>query len=265
MRFPWSTQPSLQVLKEKERRADKKSFVLVQAREGPFGRKITVFHYEKSRSSDCIAKYLDGFQGSLMTDGLKVYQTYCEKRSEISHGGCWSHSRRKFADAVKGKKSRNSVAKDFMLLIKELFTAEDLAKNMTDSERADYRQMQVRPIISKIEKLLNENINNYPKSSLTGKALGYLDSQWEYLTRFLEDPRLEIHNNYVERQIKPFVIGRKSWLFADTEAGGHANAIFYSLINTAKENGLNSYDYVCRLLRGIADGETPDNLLPFAF
>ena len=93
----------LQVLNEKGRRADQKSFLIGQAREGPPGKSIILFHYEPSRSSKIMANYLRGFKGSLLSDGLAVYQSYSQM-AQISHGGCWSHARRSFADAFKAKK-----------------------------------------------------------------------------------------------------------------------------------------------------------------
>ena len=212
---------SFQVLKEKDRPADRKSYVLVQTREGPPGQKITVFHYEKSRAKATIEKYLDGFSGSFLTDGLGVYQTFSNENSQVSHGGCWAHARRKFADAAKGKKNRVVAAKQMLLLIKDLFKAEKEIVCCDVDGKLEKRAKDCKPIIDKIHDLLAKGLVSYPANSLTGKAFKYLDNQWDYLTRFLEYPHLIIHNNYVERQIKPFVLGRKAWLFADSERGAH--------------------------------------------
>ena len=105
-----------------------------------------------------------------------------------------------------------------------------------------------------------------PKSAL-GKAIYYLLEQWPYLTRYLEDGRLELSNNRAERSIKPFVMGRKNWLFANTPGGAQASAMIYSLIETAKENGLDPYRYLLWVLHNApqlsqTDEAWPESLLP---
>ena len=252
----------LQVLKEKGRRPDQKSFLLVQAREGPPGQKIVLFHYEKSRASAVISRYLEGFCGALVTDGLAVYDSYCQGK-HINHGGCWSHARRRFAEALKGKKKRSGVAKTAMEIIKELFLIEKEVQGKPLSDIARIRRTQSQAHIEELKDLWVDNIDQIPQKSLTGKALHYLKNQWDLLTMFLEDPRLPIHNNYVERQIKHVATGRKSWLFCDTVAGAHASAAFYSLMVTAKENGLNPYDYMCDVLTRLPTETDLESLLPF--
>lgn len=252
---------TLQVLKEKGRRADQKSFMIVQAREGPPGKKITVFHYEKSRSKETIAQYLDGFSGSLVTDGLATYQSYCQFQNSISHGGCWAHARRKLMEAVKGKKRNNGLAKQILLLVNELFKIErDLN---TDEEKLAARKEKSQSVINEIKLLIDDKVLSIPKKSLTGNALNYVLNQWEMLTKFLSDPKLPIHNNYIERQIRTYVIGRKAWLFADTTSGAHANALFYSILNTARENNLNINDYLVKILSAPITSENIESMLPY--
>ena len=255
---------SLQVLKEKGRRADQKSYMLVQAREGPPGRSIVLFHYEKSRAALVLDQYLNGFSGSLVTDGLSSYQTCVGNRVGISHGGCWAHARRKFADAVKGKKNNTGVAKDAILLIKELFEIEKSIKGKGADVIQAARTEKSEPVIKAIESLWTSRIGLIPRKSLSGKALHYLKNQWELLTRFLKDPNLPIHNNFVERQVRPLAVGRRAWLFCDTPAGAQASATFYSLLVTAKENGLDPMDYLIRVFSEIDQCDDLTLLLPFA-
>ena len=252
----------IQVLKEKDRRPDQKSFLLVQAREGPRGQKIVLFHYHRSRAALVIGEYLEGFSGALVTDGLAVYGSYCQGRY-INHGGCWAHARRRFVEALKGKKKRSGVAKVAMEIINELFAIEKELKGRPLPEVARIRRTQSQAHVEELRDLWVNNVDQIPKSSLTGKALHYLKNQWPLLTAFIEDPRLPIHNNYVERQIKHVATGRKSWLFCDTVAGANASAAFYSLMITAKENGLNPYDYICDVLRRLPTETDLESLLPF--
>ena len=115
----------------------------------------------------------------------------------------------------------------------------------------------------KLRKLCDENINRIPAMSLTGKALRYLNGQWDYLTRFLSDPRLPAHNNFVEQRIRKFVIGRKAWLFAQSTQGAHAAATLYSLLHTARDNGLNPYQYLCDILIQVNTETDLRTLLPY--
>ena len=119
---------SMQVLAETDRRPDQKSFMIVQAREGPLGKSIVLYHYEKSRSARAIEPYIQGFTGAMVSDGLSVYQSLSTEHENISHGGCLAHARRKFADAVKGKKKRMGIAKEALLILKEVFAIESQLK-----------------------------------------------------------------------------------------------------------------------------------------
>ena len=255
----------IQVLKEKGRRADQKSFMIVQAGSMGDGKDITLFHYEKSRSAETIKKYFEGFTGHIVSDGLMVYQSILDTRAGVTHGGCWSHARRKFMDAVKGKKkSSGGTANQFVQLIDDLFDIEKKIKGKPPDEVKKVRQEESKKIIENIDELLKEKLTAIPKKSLTGKALNYLANQWEYLTRFLDHPELPIHNNHVENEIRPIAVGRKAWLFADTTEGAEASAIYYSLLMTAKRNGRNPQQYLCDVFSRIHTEEDLELLLPFA-
>ena len=116
-------------------------------------------------------------------------------------------------------------------------------------ERYTKRLEQAKPVLDALLAWANDLIPRTAPKSALGKALHYLKEQWPYLVRYLEDGRLELSNNRAERSIKPFVMGRKGWLFSNTPAGAQASAVIYSLIETAKENGLNPYQYLLWVLR----------------
>ena len=253
-----------QVLKEQGRQPQSKSFMLVQGYNEGNGRSITTFHYETSRSTETVGKYLKDFKGKLQTDGLEVYSSYCLVHGLV-HGGCWAHGRRKFNDALKGKKKgKNSLAAEMVVLIDKLFEIEREIKGKPPDEILKERGLRSRPIVEQMEEIIRSKINALPAKSLTGIALRYLNNQWEKLTAFLTHPELELSNNFIERQIKHFATGRKSWMFADTVAGAHASAIFFSLAASAKLNKLNPYEYFKELLTGLAEGKSPEALLPFS-
>ena len=131
----------------------------------------------------------------------------------------------------------------------QLFKLEQALAELTPEERYEKRLEQEKPVLDALLSWANEmQTRTAPKSTL-GKAIHYLLEQWPYLTRYLEDGRLELSNNRAERSMKPFVMGRKNWLFANTAGGARASAVIYSLIETAKENGLNPYRYLMWVLQ----------------
>ncbi|NRA69174.1 MAG: transposase [Pseudobacteriovorax sp.] len=186
--------------------------MLVQAREGPPGKNIVIYNYEKSRAANVIAPYIAGFKGAMVSDGLLVYQNLTSNNEHINHGGCLAPARRKFAEAVKGKRNRASVAKSTLEILKKIFKIEADIKGLSLDQIRGMRKNKSIPLMLEYRKLLDDNSSRIPAKSLTGKAIGYSLGQWEYLTRFLDDPRLPAHNNYVEQRIRKFVIGRKTWL-----------------------------------------------------
>ncbi len=258
---------TLQVLKEQNRLPTSKSYMVVQARGDPGGRAIVLFHYSPSRSRDAMESLLKDFSGILLTDGLSVYNSYCDGRPSVVHAGCWSHARRKFTDAQKGalpSSRKGSLAKVAVDLIDKLFAIEAEYSKSRDTEfLLKIRIEKSLPLIEELETWLTTNLQSVPKKSLTGQAMRYLSNQWPKLLHFLDDGKIPLHNNFVENAIRPFALGRKNWLFSDGEAGAEASAILYSLLVTAKINGLNPGQYLTRALCGIAAGEDPNLHLPF--
>jgi transposase len=148
--------------------------------------------------------------------------------------------------------------------IQKLYRIETLIKTMPLEQRHAIRQEKSVPLLNQFKAWLDTSADNVLPESLLGKAIHYSINQWEKLIRYTEDGRLDIDNNRSERAIKPFVIGRKSWLFSQTANGAHASAILYSVIETAKANGLIPFDYLMHVLEKCVEPDCdPEELLPW--
>ena len=180
------------------------------------------------------------------------YQGYHRLPGNIRVVGCWAHARRKFDEALSTlpqEKRKDSPAAIGECDCSRLFKLEQALAELTPGERYEKRLEQEKPVLDALLSWANEmQAKTAPKSAL-GKAIHYLLEQWPYLTRYLEDGRLELSNNRAERSMKPFVMGRKNWLFANTPGGAQASSVIYSLIETAKENGLDPYRYLLWVLQ----------------
>jgi hypothetical protein len=201
-----------------------------------------LYEYQPDRRAEHPKLFLKNFSGYLHADG---YEGYHDLSGDIKVVGCFAHARRKFDEAVKGlstKDQANSTAMIGKRFCDKLFSLErDFAK-LSAEERFEKRQELSKPVLDEFYIWLG-TLTPTPKTGLY-TAVVYARNQREYLERYLEDGRLEISNNRAERSIKPFVIGRKNWLFANTPRGAEASAILYSIIETAKENGLKPYEYL---------------------
>jgi len=157
-----------------------------------------------------------------------------------------AHARRRFSDAVKaqGRNRKRGKAHRGLSLIRKLYRVEQQARKLTADERYARRQKHAWPVLDEMRSWLDDVLPHVPPSSATGKALSYLHNEWEQLIRYLDDGRLEIDNNGAENAIRPFVLGRKNWLFSASVKGVKASANLYALIETAKANGLEPYAYL---------------------
>ena len=180
------------------------------------------------------------------------------------HVGCLAHARRKFDEAVKAqtRTGRGGLAKQGLELIQKIYRVEREARDreLDCHARKQLRDEKAKPIWDELRKWLDRSIGQVPPQTLTGKALGYLDKQWPRLTRCLDDGRVEVDNNLAENAIRPFVMGRKAWLFSDTPAGADASARLYSLIETAKANGLEPYAYLRHVFTELPKATTVDDI-----
>ena len=223
---------------------------------------IVLYDFHNSRAAACVVNYLDGYQGYLHVDG---YQAYA--RTEATLIGCWAHARRKFIDAKKLQgKNKTGKADVVLSLIQKLYGVESRIKDKSVDDKYTARQEVSLPILSKLKIWLEQDQPNLVGNSKLIEAANYLANQWHKLIRYVDDGRLSIDNNIAERAVKPFVIGRKNWLFSQTANGAHASATLYSIVETAKINGLIPFNYICACLDELCQPEPDiDSLLPWNF
>jgi hypothetical protein len=256
---------TVQVLKEPNKTAQSKSYLWLQ-RGGPPDQPVLLYDYDPGRGAGVPKRLLEGFAGTLQTDGYDGYNAVVAV-NHLTHLGCFAHARRKFDEAIKaqGKQPRFGLAQQGLALIQKLYGVEKAARTATPEERYIYRIQHARPILDQLRTWLNDSLPQVPPQTATGKALNYLHNEWDKLIRYLDDGRLEIDNNRAENAIRPFVIGRKNWLFSDSVRGVKASANLYSLIETAKANGLEPYAYLRRVFAELPRAETVEDfeaLLP---
>ena len=257
---------TLQVLHEPGKKPQTDSFMWLYRTGGDTDKPIVLYEYQPGRGAKHPKEFLSGYKGYLHTDG---YQGYHSLPEDITVVGCWAHARRKFDEAVKSLpkgKVKGSSASQGLTYCNLLFGIEQEIASMTAEERRKERLEQAKPVLDAMLAWANSR-TAAPKSAL-GKAFHYLKEQWPYLTNYLKDGRLEISNNRAERSIKPFVIDRKNFLFANTPKGATGSAIMFSLIQTAIENSLDPYKYLTWLLKtannaDLTDSEIVKKLLPW--
>jgi hypothetical protein len=256
---------TVQVLKEKGKTAASKSYMWVQ-RGGPPDKSVILFDYDPSRSGKVPQVLLADYKGWLQTDGYDGYLAIGSS-VDVEHIGCWAHARRKFVEAATAAgKKKKSKATQAVSLIGKLYAIEKRIRGSDANHRFAVRQKEVPPIFAKIQEWMSDLAPRVLPSSATGRALAYLHGQWSRLTRYIEDGRLEIDNNLAENAIRPFVVGRKNWLFSNSVAGAKASANLYGLIETAKANGLEPYAYLRHVFETIPAAQTVDDfdaLLPW--
>lgn len=257
---------TLQVLHEPGREAQSKSYLWLY-RSGRDGPPIVLYDYQQTRSKEHPIQFLSGFKGYLHVDGYQGYNDL----PDVTLVGCLAHARRKFDESLKAlpTTSRDGpvTAKVGLDFCNRLFKIERGLKDATPEERYHGRLEQSRPVLDAFSEWLHEQQTQVLPQSTLGKAITYCINQWSKLTTFLEDGHLEIDNNRSERSIKPFIIGRKNWLFANTPRGATASAITYSIIETAKENGLIPFaylEYLFEQLPNLQDPDSLDSLLPWS-
>lgn len=250
-----SDETTVQVLREDGKTASSESYMWLYRTSGDAERHIVLFEYQPNRKYENPKNFLEGFKGYLHSDG---YGAYHSLPPDIVVSGCWAHVRRKFTDILKSLPDYNkpgSISMRGKEFCDQLFKLEcEYVKNFssllpTDDNfkmRHDSRLEKSKPVMDDFFAWAEDSCGSIfatPRSA-TGKALAYALGERKYLENILLDGRLEISNNRAERSIKPFVIGRKNWLFSNTPKGADASAMFYSIIETAKENNLKPYEYL---------------------
>ncbi len=259
----------LEVLCEPNRLAITKSYMWLY-RTGKYADiPIVLYDYKEGRSGDYAKKFLENFSGYIHCDGYSGYN----KLENVKRVGCWAHVRRKFLEALESQADKtdfSTAAGQGFLYIEKLLSLEyiDLKKPLeclalSLADISEIREKQSKKLLSEFFSWAETEYEKSLPQSLVGKALGYAVNQKSTLLTFLKNPKLELTNNRAERSVKPFVIGRKNWLFCNTPGGASSSAIVYSIIETAKENNLKPYDYLVWLFEKIQSGQHVETLLPW--
>ena len=226
------------------------------------------YTYAPSRSGDVAEEYLGGYQGYVVTDGYKGYD-YLDEMEGVTHAACWAHVRRKFYDLIKisGTKNPNKKAIKAVNLIKELYKVDAQAaqKNLSPEELLELRKEKSEELIDKFEAFVQDNAPKVLPQSYLGKAILYSAHQLPRLKHVLKDGIVPLDNNRVENAVRPFAVGRKNWMFSYHADGASASAFFYSIVETAKSNGLEPFSYLLHLFQNLPFADSRKkikNLLP---
>ncbi|MBQ1241562.1 MAG: IS66 family transposase [Lachnospiraceae bacterium] len=256
----------VQVLKEEGKKPQTQSYMWLYRTGNDDKSPVILYDYQPSRNGDHAVTYLKDFKGYVHSDGYSGYN----KLSGIIRCGCWAHLRRKFIEAIPSKKTGTEpttaeIGRDYC---NQLFEIESGLKDLSPEERKLKRLELERPVLDAfwcwLEKL------NVLKGSALFKAITYAKNQKPYLENYLLDGRCALSNNAAENAIRPFTVGRKNWLFSDTPKGASASAAVYSIVETAKANGLNVFTYLEYLLLYMPDmdwrnhPEDLDALMPWS-
>ena len=238
----------VQILKEPDKTPESLSYMWVR-RTGGHYRPIILFDYDPRRTTCAAESLLPDYMGYLQTDDYAGYHKI-GLRDGVVNLGCMAHARRKFVEAQKAapsQKSKVSKADMAVQMIKKLYAIEAEIKDKSPEERYRIRQEKSKPHLQKIREWLDKSLANTLPKGKAGTAIAYLNKNWEKLTVYINDGQLSIDNNPVENAIRPFAIGRKNWLFSNSQAGAKSSALLYSLIETAKASGLEPYVYLREL------------------
>ena len=247
---------TLQVMNEPDRKNTTKSYAWI-FRGGTEKNPAVIFEYHPTRAGKAVRDFLEDYKGYVQSDGFSGYNAL-EKVDGITLCGCWAHARRKFVDTVKSDKASKKTGKmraaDIALrYIKKLYAIEKEAKDQTVEKRFQLRQEKAKPLLDDFGLWLRETYPKTPPKGELGKAIYYSLQQWRRLNVYLEDGRLRPDNNQAENAIRPFVVGRKNWLFSGSPKGAHASATLYSLVESAKLNKLDPYKYMRFILEKIPE------------
>ena len=261
---------TLQVIGEESRQDTQKSYMWL-ALGGPPDKKVALYEYRETRAGGHAKKLLNGFTGYLQTDGYEGYDSAVKDMPEIIQVGCFTHVRRKFFEAAQIAE-QSGTAKCGIEYIRKLYHIENKMREekekekYTDEEFVKKRKELAEVVLNDFKTWLNAQVDGVPPSCLLGKAIRYSLRQWDKLTKYLESPYLTPDNNAAENAIRPFVLGRKNWLFNQSPIGAESSCGMYSLIQTAKLNGLVPLHYLTALFQKAPFASSPEDwkkLLPW--
>ena len=262
----FADETKLRVLNQNKLKTDKLAYMWLFAGGKP-GEECFVYQYHSGRSHQIAYDFFDDYEGYIHADCYAAY-TNLDKSPLITHVACMAHARRYFMDVVKSTKNGGGLAAKAIKWFAKLYAIEKQFKEDKASIDDIYqkRQSKSATILAAFKIWLHENLSKVPPKSAIGKAFAYSINHWDSLTKYINDGRLEIDNNRSERAIKPFVIGRKNWLFHYNDIGAEAGATLYSLIETCKAHNVDVFSYFKYALTEIVFCNTVDDLeklLPF--
>jgi len=238
---------SLQVLKEPERKAESKSYMWVSMGYTEGNKPLLLYQYHPTRSSQVPKKFLENYTGFLQTDGYKAYSSALKDDSnkDIIHVGCFAHARRYFEQAYKLNK-KSKVGFKGLDYIKKIYAIEKKLRNadLSAEKFIETRKKEASPVLETFYNWLKSQVDSVAPKSKAGEAIRYTLDEWNKLIKYLDHYLLTPDNNLAENAIRPFVVGRKNWLFANTPRGANSSAILYSLIESSKANNLEPYKYL---------------------
>jgi transposase len=262
---------TVQVLKEKDRDATSTSYMWAYRSGEDSDEPIVLLDYQPGRGQIYPQAFLSEYRGIVMSDGYAAWRTL----EGATHLGCMAHARRRFVEALKARKKGGGPPEQALRFFEQLYRVEALARTEIpdDGETRDHgirrlRQLHSVPILSALKAWLEDIAPKVLPDSKLGDAVSYTLNQWAYLTRYTEDGRMPIDNNLLERDIRIFATGRKSWLFSDTVAGANASAVIYSLMLTCRACGVEPLAWLRHVLTELpqrADSADITDLLPFNF
>ena len=249
---------TVQVLNEPGKTAQSKSYMWTQIG-GTAAAPVRLFTYAASRSGKIATELLDGYQGLVMTDGYEGYSPVCAQEP-ITQLACWAHVRRKFVEAQQANPKKTGKADIAISNIQKLYAIEKRISHLTPNDKVLERQQHSLPVLNKLKTWLDKSLQQVPPKTALGKALHYLNNQWHKLIRYVDHGHAVIDNNPAENAIRPFVVGRKNWLFANSVGGAKASANLYSIIETAKANQLEPFIYLKHIFTELPKAESLDDI-----
>lgn len=240
----YADETTLQVLKQANKKPTSTSYMWLFGGGSP-EKFHWIYHYEPTRSGEVPLLFFEDFQGAIHVDGYAGYDGL-EKNEKRKLLACFAHARRKFIEVVKTSGQKAGLADGALKQIGNLYKLEKEAKEkgLSAQEIKRLRQSQAKPLLEEFKNWLEKHKLNVPPKSPISTAIHYTLNQWDKLIRYIEDGRFDIDNNRTERKIKPFVIGRKNWLFNNSVQGAKAGAVIFSLIETCKEHAIDPYAYL---------------------
>ncbi len=224
---------------------------------------IVLYDWQPSRKADHPREFLKDFSGTVVTDGYQVYHKLGNERHDLQIAGCWIHARRPFAEFIKSvgaEAAKGSIAAEAYSMITEIMHIDNSFDDLTNRDRKKQRQLVLQEKVDAYFAWTKLKYSQVTHNSTIGKALAYSINQEEYLRLFLTDGKIPMDNNYAEQAIRPFTIARKNFVLIDSSKGANASAMIFSLAETAKANGLNTYQYFELLLTEIPKHMEDKNL-----